>query len=45
MGLESMRFRAHALGGDITIDSQPGEGTIVSCMVPNRSPMAEAPAA
>ena len=36
MGLDSMRYRARVLGGELKIDSQPGEGTIVSCEVPNR---------
>lgn len=38
MGLDSMRYRAHALGGELTIDSLPGEGTIVACEIPNRPP-------
>jgi len=36
MGLDSMRYRARVLGGQLKIDSQPGEGTIVSCEMPNR---------
>lgn len=36
MGLDSMRYRAHALGGELTIDSIPHEGTIVACEIPNR---------
>ena len=36
MGLDSMRYRARALGGDLTIESLPGEGTIVACEIPNR---------
>ena len=36
MGLDSMRFRARALGGGLKIHSPPGEGTIVSCEIPNR---------
>lgn len=31
MGFYTMRYRARALGGELKIDSQPGEGTIVSC--------------
>jgi signal transduction histidine kinase len=38
MGLDSMRYRAHALEGELKIDSHPGEGTIVSCEIPNRPP-------
>jgi PAS domain S-box-containing protein len=36
MGLDSMRYRAHALGGELTIESLPGEGTIVACEIPIR---------
>jgi signal transduction histidine kinase len=35
MGLNSMKYRARVLGGELTIDSNPGEGTIVSCDIPN----------
>ncbi|MEA2704908.1 MAG: hypothetical protein QOD63_2853, partial [Actinomycetota bacterium] len=35
LGLTSMRERAVALGGRLTIDSVPGEGTTVSVVVPN----------
>lgn len=34
MGLSTMRYRARALGGELTLQSQPGEGTVVSCEVP-----------
>jgi PAS domain S-box-containing protein len=37
MGLDSMRYRARALGGKLTIDSRPGEGTIVVCEAPIRT--------
>ena len=37
MGLNSMKYRARVLGGELTMDSNPGEGTIVSCDVPNSS--------
>jgi signal transduction histidine kinase len=37
MGLLSMRYRARAMGGELKIDSKPGEGTIVSCEVPCHS--------
>ena len=32
-GLESMRERANLVGGNFSIFSKPGEGTIVSCRV------------
>ncbi len=38
MGLDSMRYRARALGGELTLDSLPGEGTIVTCEIPNHPP-------
>jgi len=44
MGLDSMRYRARVLGGELNIDSHPGEGTIVSCQIPNRPPRPAAPA-
>lgn len=31
MGLHSMRFRARAMGGELMIESSPGQGTIISC--------------
>ncbi len=43
MGLDSMRYRARALGGELTIDSHRGEGTIVSCEIPNRPPRPATP--
>ena len=36
MGLRTMQFRARALGGELKIESKPGEGTIVSCEIPHR---------
>ena len=36
MGLDSMRYRAGALGGEFTLDSLPGKGTIVACEIPLR---------
>ena len=38
MGLDSMRYRARVLGGELKIDSHPGEGTIISCLVPIQTP-------
>lgn len=35
VGLDSMRFRARALGGELKIDSTPNEGTSISCDCPN----------
>jgi signal transduction histidine kinase len=43
MGLDSMRYRARILGGELKIDSRLGEGTIVSCQVPNRAARLEHP--
>ena len=43
MGLDSMRYRARVLGGELGIDSNPGEGTIVSCEMPNLSPQPAPP--
>ena len=34
IGLCSMRYRARALGGDLIIDSNPRQGTTVSCAIP-----------
>jgi len=36
MGLHSMRHRARSLGGELKIDSNPTEGTTVSCQIPLR---------
>ena len=38
MGLDSMRYRARALRGELKIDSPAGEGTVVSCEIPNHPP-------
>lgn len=35
MGLHSMRSRARGFVGDFHIESSPGNGTIVSCKIPN----------
>ena len=44
MGLDSMRYRSRVLRGELKFDSRPGEGTIVSCEIPNRSPQPTPPA-
>lgn len=41
MGMHSMRYRARALGGELKIDSHPGEGTVVSCEIPLQRTHAE----
>jgi len=41
MGLDSMRYRARVLGGELKIESNPGEGTIVSCQIPKHFPQPE----
>ena len=33
-GLDSMRSRAAEIGGRLTIDSDPGDGTVVRVIVP-----------
>ncbi|HEY8339096.1 MAG TPA: GAF domain-containing sensor histidine kinase [Egibacteraceae bacterium] len=38
LGLASMRARASALGGSLTIDSAPGKGTTVVASVPLKAP-------
>lgn len=37
-GLPAMRARLHQLGGTLTIESAPGEGTVVSAEVPLPAP-------
>ena len=34
IGLDSMVYRAHTLQADLQIESTPGEGTIVRCLIP-----------
>ena len=34
MGLQIMRYRAERIGGTLTIDTRPGEGTRIRCRVP-----------
>ncbi len=38
MGLQSMRYRAHALKSELTIESRPNEGTMISCRIPRALP-------
>ena len=33
-GLASMRARAHAVGGNLSVQSAPGEGTVVEVTLP-----------
>jgi signal transduction histidine kinase len=35
IGLDSMRQRARLLGGDCSIQSREGDGTVVRCWVPS----------
>jgi two-component system, LuxR family, sensor kinase FixL len=45
MGLDSMRYRARELGGELKIESQPDEGCIISLALPvpsNQSPVSAA---
>lgn len=37
MGMDSMRYRARTLGGELTLDSLPHKGTSVICEIPIRS--------
>jgi signal transduction histidine kinase len=45
LGLRSMRYRARMLGGDLVIESNPNEGTIVSCEIPMPQSLSENTAA
>lgn len=38
IGTRLMRYRARLLGGELTVRSEAGAGTTVSCRVPRRSP-------
>jgi len=35
MGIDSMRYRARMLGGDLRINSIPSEGMVVACEIPH----------
>jgi signal transduction histidine kinase len=39
LGLRGMRERAALLGGAIRIDSEPGRGTTIHCLIPLQSPV------
>jgi PAS domain S-box-containing protein len=36
MGLHIMKYRADAVGGNLTVDSKPNEGTTITCHLPRR---------
>jgi PAS domain S-box-containing protein len=36
MGIHIMKYRANAIGGGLTVDSKPNEGTTVTCHIPPR---------
>lgn len=38
MGLRIMKYRTHTLGGALVIDSRPGTGTRIQCVVPLTAP-------
>ena len=35
MGIHIMKYRANAIGGSLTVDSKPNEGTTMTCMFPD----------
>ena len=35
IGLNTMKYRAHLIGGGLEISSSPGEGTAVTCRFPH----------
>ena len=40
LGLDSMKERAYLIGGDFSLKSQPGQGTVIEVLVPlSRSPL------
>lgn len=43
MGLPSIRSRARALGGELTLESSPGNGTVIFCEIPNHPKPADLP--
>ncbi|MFG3498652.1 sensor histidine kinase [Streptomyces sp. NPDC047928] len=42
-GLPAMRARTHQLGGTLTVESAPGEGTVLSAAIPLDTPRTENP--
>ena len=34
LGLDSMKERAYLIGGDFSLESQPGQGTVIEVLVP-----------
>ena len=43
MGLRTMRYRAHSIGGLLKVDSRPKQGTEVQCLLPTISSSADQP--
>ena len=41
MGLIGMRERAAIMGGSLTVESEPGKGTIIIVNVPEQGPQSE----
>ena len=44
LGLHTMEYRAKVIGGEFSIKSVPGKGTVVTCRVPRREQMTNKPA-
>lgn len=44
LGLQTMRFRANMLGGQLEISSEEKEGTIITCRIPELNPKRDIPA-
>ena len=36
LGIHIMRYRANTIGGSLTVDSKPNDGTTITCHVPSR---------
>ena len=36
LGIHIMKYRANAIGGSLTVDSKPNDGTTITCHVPSR---------
>lgn len=39
LGMRTMYYRAHAIGGSLHVQSQPGEGTTICCRMPLDNPL------